>query len=119
VPYWTWEQVDGQLVHEVAESKAGEAEKMLEYAPLIPICSEQAGELIAWTLSDLPGRQTYLVRGLLLDRGGRFSVYAQGQKLAVHHGTLGSGPRRMQRQALVVQLDQAPAEVYVFCSMAQ
>lgn len=62
----------------------------------------------------------YLTRGLYLNRGtGRFSVYISADQLVVHHGSLGASAVPMKRQALVLQLEQSPAEVFVYCSMAK
>jgi hypothetical protein len=86
----------------------------------VELTSQQAVEFIGKALPEVPGTKPYLTRGVYLNRDtGRFSVYILADQLVVHHGSLGSGPSSMKRQALVLQLDQSPAEVFVTCSMAE
>jgi len=62
----------------------------------------------------------YLVRGVYLNRiTGRFLVYLLGDQVRVHHGSMGSRAVPMKRQALVVQLEAAPKEIYVTLSIVQ
>jgi hypothetical protein len=46
-------------------------------------------------------------------------VYLAQDQLVVNHGSLGSSAVPMKRQALVLQLERMPAEVFVACSMAE
>lgn len=119
-PYWSWPKVDSSQIHEVVESQHPEAEALLQDVSILELAPEQATRFIDKPLPDVPGTKPYLVRGLYLNRGtGRFMVYTSGDQLAVHHGSLGKRAVPMKRQALVLQLEQGPKEVFVFCSMAE
>jgi hypothetical protein len=62
----------------------------------------------------VPGTKPYLTRGIYLAKGtGSFSVTVFEDQLMVVHGSLGSGGYPMNRQALVLQLEEAPSEVLV------
>jgi hypothetical protein len=118
--YWTWPELDRTRIHEVTESKEPDAERLLQDASIVELTDQEAVELIGKALADAPGTKPYLTRGLYLNRGtGRFSVYVLEDQLVVHHGSLGSSAVPMKRQALVLQLEQSPAEVFVTCSMAK
>jgi hypothetical protein len=104
----------------VVAPRLADAEALLEDAAIVPLTSEDASELAGELLPEARGTAPFLVRGLCLQRTtGRFTVYLDGQSLVVHHGSLGSGSGLMERQPLVLQLDRAPIEVYVTCSMAR
>jgi len=104
----------------VVESKQAKAEELLEDVSIVELTDEQAAEFIGEPLPEAPGTKPYLTRGVYLARGtGSFSVTIYEGQLVVHHGSLGSGGYRMGRQALVLQLERAPAEVFVTCSMAK
>jgi hypothetical protein len=118
--FWGWEQIQGSRLHEVVAAKENDAEDLLRTEPIVELEAGQAADLIGEPLSDAPGAQPYLVRGVYLRRQtGRFVAYVSGEKLIVHHGSLGSGPAPMKRQALVLQLERKPATVFVACSMAE
>jgi hypothetical protein len=104
----------------VTESKEPDAERLLQDGSIVELTDQEAVELIGKVLPDALGTKPYLTRGLYLNRGtGRFSVYILEDQLVVHHGSLGSSPVAMKRQALVLQLEQSPAEVFVTCSIAK
>jgi hypothetical protein len=112
--------LDRARIHEVAESRQAEAEELLEDVSIVEISDEQAAGFIGQALPEVAGTKPYLSRAVYLARGtGSFSVTVYGDQLAVHHGSLGSGGYRMGRQALVLQLERAPAEVFVTCSIAK
>jgi hypothetical protein len=68
----------------------------------------------------VPGTKPYLTRGVYLNRGtGGFSVYILEDQLLVRHGSFGRSAVPMKRQALVLQLEHSPTEVFVTCSMAE
>jgi len=115
-----WSELDRTRIHEVTESKEPDAERLLQDASIVELTDQEAVELIGKALPDAPGTKPYLTRGLYLNRGtGRFSVYILEDQLVVHHGSLGSSAVPMKRQALVLQLEQSPVEVFVICSMAE
>lgn len=119
-PYWSSPELDRSRVHEVLESREAEAEALLQDVPATALTDGQAADLIGQPLPDVPGTTPYLVRGLYLNRGtGQFLVYVSGERLTVHHASMGSRTVPMKRQALVLQLEQSPEEVFVFCSMAE
>jgi hypothetical protein len=104
----------------VAESKESEAEALLEAVSTVEITAAQAFDLIGEPLPEVAGTIPYLTRAVYLTKGtGSFSVSSCKDWLHVVHGSLGSGGYRMKRQALVLQLDRAPAKVFVSCSMAK
>jgi hypothetical protein len=117
--YWTWPKLDPGRIHEVAESLRPEAEAMLEQAPIVEVTAAQATRLLGGELSGVPGTQPYLVRGLRLDPRGHFRVYVAEDALVVSHSTLGHVARPMLRQPLIVQLEARPAQIFVYCKMAE
>jgi hypothetical protein len=104
----------------VIQAREAKAEGLLQDVPLLEISVEQAGELLGQDLPNVPGTKPYLTRGLYLNRQTHmFSIYVSGDQLVVHHGTLGTSPQTMKRQALILQLESRPAEVFLYCSMAE
>lgn len=115
-----WSELDRTRIHEVIEPKQSDAEGLLEDVSIIELTSQEAAEFIGKELPEVPGTQPYLTRGVYLARGtGSFSVYIVDDQLVVSHGSLGSGGYPMGRQALVLQLEHSPAEVFVTCWMAK
>jgi hypothetical protein len=117
-PVWTWPHLDRERLHEVVETKEAEAEQLLDDVAVVELTSDEASEFIGEVLPEVPGTKPYLTRGLYLGRGS-FSVHVFEDQLAVTHGSLGRRALPMKRQALVLQLERAPAEVFVTCSMAE
>jgi hypothetical protein len=112
--------LDRARIHEVVESRQPEAEELLENVSIVELTDEQAAGFIGQALPEVAGTKPYLSRAVYLARGtGSFSVTVYEDQLVVHHGSLGSGGYRMGRQALVLQLERAPAEVFVTCSMTK
>ncbi len=120
VPSWNWPSLDRARIHEVIESREAEAQKLLHDVSIVQLTNEEAAEFIGEELPDVPGTQPYLTRGVYLNRAtGAFSVYILEDQLRVHHRSLGRRAVPMKRQALVLQLERKPAEVYITCSMAE
>ena len=118
-PYWSWSEIERSRIHEVVEARQLAAEELLERVPILAIHPGQAAGLIGGQLSDAPGTEPYLTRGVYLIREtGSFSVHTAGTQLMVHHGCLGRSQQRVARQTLVLQLESAPSEVFAACSMA-
>jgi hypothetical protein len=116
--YWTWPELDPGRIQEVVESKQPEAERLLEDVPILELGDEQAAEFVGGALAGAPGTRPYLTRGLYLNRQTyMFTVYVREDQLVVYHGTLGTSPLPMRRQALVLQLERKPSEVFVTCTM--
>jgi hypothetical protein len=114
------QRLDRERIHEVIESKEAEAEALLEDVPILELTVEEAAEFIGQPLPEVPGTKPYLTRGVYLAKGtGSFSVTVFEDQLMVVHGSLGSGGYPMNRQALVLQLEEAPSEVFVECWMAK
>jgi hypothetical protein len=114
------DRVDAARVYEVVETWHAEAEALLAEIPILEITDQQAAEFAGQELTDAPGTRPYLVRGVYLNRGtGGWSIRIAGDELVVHHGSLGRSAVPMKRQALILQLERAPAQVYVTCSMAE
>lgn len=62
----------------------------------------------------------FLVRAVCLNKEtGAFEVVQKGAILFVSHSSLGHSAVPMKRQVLIVDLLQAPRNVYVDCSMAE
>jgi len=117
---WEWQELDRARIHQVMESKETQADDLLQNVPVLELTNEQASELVGRMLPELPRTRPYLARGLYLNREtGAFSVYVLDDRLLVHHGSLGRGAAPMKRQALVLQLEGEPTQVYVTCSMAE
>jgi hypothetical protein len=118
--YWTWPELERQRIHEVAGSQEARAEELLQDVPILELSNQEAVEFVGQALPDVPGTRPYLTRGLYLNRQTyMFSVYVSGDQLVVHHGTLGTSPQPMKRQALVLQLESKPSQVFLYCSMAE
>jgi hypothetical protein len=104
----------------VSDSEEAEAEELLQWASILEISAEEASAFLGGALPDVPGARPYLTRALYLNRQTyMFQVYTLGDKLLVYHGTLGRSPMTMKRQALVLQLGEEPAAVFLYCSMAE
>lgn len=117
-PLTGWQVLDFKQLHQVAPDQQAAAEKMLETTAALEITPQQAADLIGQPLPAVPGVKPYLTRGVYLNRGG-FSVYWRNDQLLISHASMGRNPVPMKRQALVLQLVQPPAEVFVTCSMAE
>jgi len=114
------QRLDRARIHEVVESKKAEAEELLENVSTVELTDEQATAFVGQTLPEAAGTKPYLARAVYPARGtGSFSVSVYEDQLMVHHGSLGSGGYPMGRQALVLQLEHAPAEVFVTCSITK
>lgn len=115
-----WQRVDASRVYEVIEPKIAEAEVLLAEVPFVQLSEREAVAFAGKELGEAPGTRPYLVRGLYLNRiTGKFIVYTKDGQLRVHHGSMGRQAVPMQRQPLVVQLEQTPAAVYVTVSMVE
>lgn len=112
--------LDNSGVQLVPERMESEAETMLSDVGCVELSPEQVHHFLGRSLSPVPGNKPYLVRGVYLNPAtGGFSVKVLDDKLRVHHSCLGSSAVPMKRQALIVQLERMPKEVYVGCSMAE
>jgi hypothetical protein len=115
-----WERLDPARIHEILESRELQAQELLRDVSIVELTAEQTEEFIGAALPDVPGTQPYLTRGVYLNRGtGNFSVYVLENQLLVHHDSLGHSAVPMKRQALVLQLERKPKDVFVTCSMAE
>lgn len=117
-PLTGWKVLDFKQLHQVAADQQAAAEKLLETTAALEITPQQAADLTGQPLPAIPGIKPYLTRGVYLNRGG-FSVYWRNDQLLISHASMGHNPVPMKRQALVLQLAQPPAEVFVTCSMAE
>jgi hypothetical protein len=107
-------------VHEVQEGRIPAACSRLENASWVTLEPDDASDLVGTALTPAAGQQFYLVRAVFLNRGtGGFSAWRANECLYVHHGSLGHFPVPMKRTALVLELDRAPKDVYISCSMAE
>jgi len=93
---------------------------MLVNESSILLSETEASRLVGTTVTPDPGMTFYLLRAVYLNEGtGTFYVSQRGEDLNVHHGCLGRHAAPMKRAAVIVQLREAPREVYVTCSMAE
>jgi hypothetical protein len=120
VAFGQWPSLDRTRIHAVAEGQEAAAEKLLATVPAVELTAQQATDLVGRPLPDVAGAKPYLVRAVYLNREtGQFLVNVSGDQLAVTHRSMGSQAVPMRRQALVLQLERAPAEVFVGASMTQ
>jgi len=108
--------VDRSRIHEVPATREKEAEDLLLETSARELTPEEAQHYSGQALDPIAGTKLYLVRGVLLN-SGVFTVFAKGRTLWVGHGSMGHRPVPMKRRALVLQLDQLPANVFCVCSM--
>jgi hypothetical protein len=120
VAFGQWPSLDRTRIHAVREGQETAAEKLLARVPSVELTAQQAADLVGQPLPDVPGAKPYLVRAVYLNREtGQFLVNVSGDQLAVTHRSMGSQPVPMKREALVLQLERAPVEVFVGASMTQ
>jgi hypothetical protein len=113
-------QLDDSRIHQVPEAMETGAEALLVDVSCIELTAEQAEKTLGRKLPEIPGTKPYLTRGVYLNRGtGHFRVTMLDDNLGVFHGSLGHHAVPMKRQALVLQLERIPKEVYVSCHMAE
>jgi hypothetical protein len=116
----TGKELESSRIHPVPDAMEARAEDLLSERSCVLLTGRQVEEVLGRPGSAAAGTRPYLVRGVCLDRDhGRFSVTVAKDELWVHHGCLGRQPLPMTRQALVVELEAQPREVYVGCSMAE
>ena len=111
--------IENSRIETVSEEKEIDAEETMGRSPFVEISLEQAKDLVGLPLLPHPGAKIYLVRAVYLDRrSGAFQVYRlSGNDILVYHECLGGRPLPMKRQALVLQLNQPPREVFTLCRM--
>jgi hypothetical protein len=118
---WQGIGIPGKYLHEVINAKNKEAEAMLKEISVVELTTEKAEEFMGGKMTNYEGTKPYLVRGLLylgMNTGG-FSASVYKNQLRVHFSCLGGGPSLQERQALVIQLEQMPTDVFVDLSVAQ
>ncbi|MCU0501517.1 MAG: hypothetical protein MUC51_07075, partial [Anaerolineae bacterium] len=93
VAFGQWPSLDRTRIHAVREGQETAAEKLLARVPSVELTAQQAADLVGQPLPDV--------------------------QLAVTHRSMGSQPVPMKREALVLQLERAPVEVFVGASMTQ
>ena len=104
----------------VPDAQREAAQTMLVNESFILLSATEASRLVGTTMTPDPGMTFYLLRAVYLNEGtGSFYVSQRGGVLDVHHGCLGRHAVPMKRAAVIVQLREAPSEVYVTCSMAE
>jgi hypothetical protein len=122
---------NARLEAEIREAKK-EAQKLEDMARRSPVDNAildnkqweaMARELRAdiETLQRAFGRlKPYLVRGVVGFEGtGSFTGYVQGKELWIIHGSLGRGAPTLRRRPVVVLLEEQPATVHVWASVAE
>jgi hypothetical protein len=114
-----WRELPRERVLQVPAQRVADAAAKLNESAAVALDAGTARYLLDGQLVPSTGKPM-LVRGLVLNRGtGAFGVAISGDQLAVHHGSLGKHAVPMQKQPLIVFLDETPAKVYVSVSMAE
>lgn len=90
---------------------------MLEHEWFVALSVEEAEGLAHYVAT--PGLKPYLVRGLAQGRAGKYFAWLQGGVLFVRNASLGSGPGRLVRRPIIVDLPREPRQVYVTISVAK
>ena len=117
-PLAQWEVLDQNRVRIVLGQMLGQATELLEETAWMPISPVQAQEMTGLSYDGSGG--FYLVRGLYLNwETGGFTAHTLDGQLWIVHRSLGAVAAPVKRQPLVVQLDSAPAQVHVTCSVAE
>ena len=114
---WEWEKAPSYLV---VFDKQDAAMERLETNSFVAITPQEAEDLAGQAIDAPAGKAFFLVRGIALNEGtGSFTVYARDRNVWVYHGSLGTHPVAMKRQALIAALPEVPEEVFVTCAMDQ
>ncbi len=113
--------VSGTRIDTVAAIREAEAEALLEEAAFVEVSPDKAEYFTGLPLRGRLGAHIYLIRAVYLNRGtGIFDVsLLRGGDVMVLHQCLGSHKTTMKRQALIVQLDDRPRQVYAVCRMTE
>jgi hypothetical protein len=115
-----WLLLESSSAHEIIGTLEQAAEESLNKSPYFEITTEQVKKLTEGEFISIPKTKPYLVRSVFLNKGtGAYYLRVKNGNLWIHHASLGKGPVPMRKQAIVVQLQGEPNEVYVTCSMAE
>ena len=104
-------------VFEVSPPQVERAQRMLEHKWSVALSVEDAEGLADYV--GTPGLKPYLVRALAQGEAGRFFAWLQDDFLIVCNASLGSGPGRLVRRPIIVDLPREPRQVYVTISVAK
>ena len=115
-----WSQIESERLHEVSPAMEARAQAALERSSYVVFTMDQAVEMLGYSPRSVLGTKLYLVRSLLLnEKTGSYYISTLDNYLWVHHASLGRSPVTMKRRALVLQLKEAPKQVFVTCSSAE
>ncbi|MEJ2155156.1 MAG: hypothetical protein P8X96_07455 [Desulfobacteraceae bacterium] len=105
---------------EIKKTRQNFAQALLEKESIIELSRKEAINLGFDEQSYDRLLRIFLVRSVYLNEAtGNFLLSMQGNDLVVFHGSLGHSPALMKRKALMVLLPEKPANVYVYCLMAE
>lgn len=114
-----WKELDAARVHLVAEAQEADAENELKDVSFRAISGTRADQLAGEHIAPVPGTRFYLVRSVYLNKyTGAYRVIVGDGNVWVRHGSLGHHAVPMGRQVLILQLSDAPREIFASCSMA-
>lgn len=116
--YDRWQLLDRSRLHAVLPTMMDEALKMVDKVPITKVTTEKAHELGGGLARANSSGELFVIRALSFNPWGKFYVYVMKDQLWLENGTLGRSAR-MQRSALIVQLDRQPTHVFVTCSVAE
>lgn len=112
---WNWAEKE---FYETKQATQKEAQALLEKRQIVKISIGQLNYFAKQQVQAVENYAFYIVRGVFLnEETGGFSIFIEGKRLWVYHGSLGHFPVPMKRKALIVSLDQMPDEVFVTCMM--
>lgn len=115
----TWQRIKEEQIHEVLPSKQTDAQALLASCSFVKLTEMEAmGYSPGFTQH--PSKSVFLVRGVKFSgQKGVFWVYHFRDYLEVTFGCLGCELLEMTREAVVVELDFVPKEVFVTVSRAK
>ena len=110
-------QLDGKYIV-IPSEEEGAIKRLLE-APIVELSASEVKQFSGKDLA-FPGRQAYLVRGLVYAKeSGSFNVFEKNSSIYVRHEAEGAQPSRETRSAVIVWLSYKPQSLYVDCQVIE
>jgi len=115
----TWTEVPRHRVHSISAEMKSEALRLLEDKPFRKLSSGEVARFVPAPRPTEDGLQPFLLRAEEnLGTNGAFSVLTNGSSLVVRHTSL-ARHSSFQKTALVVDMHEAPSNLYVEVSVAE
>jgi hypothetical protein len=113
-------EISQSRFHVVTAAQELRAEAMLSSTPILQISSSDAAKFLGGVELDRSSGKYFLARGCVQNEAtGRFRISVSGKELLVSHVSLGTTQAEPKNRALVVVLNEQPADVFVACGLAQ